>query len=117
MDAKEVVESTQVSTDSQTEDTSHLLFEISQDTYETLQDLVARAEERGLNTDATFWLENMFNKHAKVQCDLWDRADDATTLKQAQKGNSKSIKALLGSLGARDEDLVNKLIAQIRSKK
>jgi hypothetical protein len=114
--ADEVVESKQ-SQDEQTQepDTSYLVFKISQDTYDNLQDLVLRAEERGLNTDATYWLENMFNKHAKVQNGLWDKADDVETYNQAVKGNTKSLRALLGKLGANSDTAVEAIMKQIRA--
>lgn len=105
-----------VGSEEQTVDNTHLLFEISQETYDVLQEFVERAESRGLNTDATYWLESMACKHMKVQNDLWDRADDAATLKRAQNGNRQSIRTVLSTLGIKDENAVDALLKSIAKK-
>ena len=78
-------------------------FTISEECYNTLMEIVNEADSRGLNSSAQFWLERLTKQHAKVQANLWKKADDVSIFTQAQRGSRQAQVALLASLGIKGD--------------
>ena len=87
-----------------TEDKSHLIIEITQECYDEVENIVARATERGLDTSFEGWVCRLTIQHAKVQNKLWDNSDDSSLLKRAKQGHRPSQIAIISSLGLKLSD-------------
>ena len=94
-------------------DDSHLIIIISQETYAIVNEVAERAGGRGLQDGFQFWLERLACQHAKVQENLWNKADDGSMFARAQKGNTQAKLAVLASLGLKGE-AAQKFLASIK---
>ena len=84
-------------------DNSHLIVEITQECYDAIQATRERASGRGLQDGFEYWLCRLAVQHAKVQENLWDKADDSSIFSRAQKGNTQAKIAVLASLGIKGD--------------
>lgn len=98
---------------SQELDNSHLLVEISQECYDAVKAIAERASGRGLQDGFEFWLCRLAQQHAKVQENLWDKADDSSIFTRAQKGNTQAKLAVLASLGIKG-DAAKQMLATLK---
>ena len=94
-------------------DNSHLIVEISQQCYDEVNAIRERASSRGLQDGFDYWLCSLAMKHAKVQENLWNKADDISIFTRAQKGNTQAKMAVLASLGIKG-DAAKAFLANIK---
>ena len=102
-----------VSPEANAPDDSHLIVIVSQECYDTVKEIAERASGRGLQDGFQFWLERLACQHAKVQENLWNKADDGSMFARAQKGNTQAKLAVLASLGLKGE-AAQKFLASIK---
>ncbi len=98
------------------EDTSHLIVEIDQETYDVVNEIAGDAGARGMQDGFEFWLCRLARQHAKVQENLWRRSDDTSMFVRAQRGNKQAARSVLKSLGL-DDKAIDNLIARPTVKK
>ncbi len=97
-------------------DTSYLIVEIDQDTYDVVTAIAEDAGTRGMQDGFEFWLCRLARQHAKVQENLWRRSDDTSMFVRAQRGNKQATRSVLKSLGL-DDKAIDNLIARPTVKK
>jgi hypothetical protein len=83
----------------------HLVVVITQETYDAIRAIADTASERGLQDGFEYWLQRLAVQHAKVQENLWKKADDTSIFARAQKGNTQARVAVLASLGIKGDDV------------
>lgn len=101
-----------LSTMPQTDNDAHLIVEIDQETYDAVSAIATDAGARGMQDGFDFWLCRLAKQHAKVQENLWLRADNGSMFTRAQRGNAQAKRAVLKSLGLDDRAIENFLAQQ-----
>lgn len=94
-------------------DNSYLLVELDQETYDVVAAIAETAGARGMQDGFTFWLCRLAKQHAKVQENLWRKADDTSMFVRAQHGNTQAMIAVLASIGVKG-DKASELLSQLR---
>lgn len=68
-------------------DASHLVVELSQETYDAVMEVVGRATDRGLESSFDHWLRDAIKTGANARLRTWNDRDVVTLFKQASNGN------------------------------
>jgi hypothetical protein len=83
------------------EDNSHLIVELTQESYDVIKDVVDRATARGLDSTFEHWLNDAIKTGARARTRTWDDRDYVTLFKQATSPNAiiaNAAKARLAKL-------------------
>jgi hypothetical protein len=70
------------------EDNSHLIVELTQESYDVIKDVVDRATARGLDSTFEHWLNDAIKTGARARTRTWDDRDYVTLFKQATSPNA-----------------------------
>ena len=76
--------------DASDKDTTHLLVELSQESYDAIKEVVDRATERGLESSFDYWLKDAIKAGSTGRLRTWNDRDVVTLFKQASAGNDKA---------------------------
>jgi hypothetical protein len=69
-------------------DTTHLIVELTQESYDVIKDVVDRATARGLDSTFEHWLNDAIKTGARARTRTWDDRDYVTLFKQATSPNA-----------------------------
>lgn len=72
---------------SSNDNTSQLVVELSQETYDVVMEVVSRATDRGLESSFDHWLRDAIKTGANARLRTWNDRDVVTLFKQASNGN------------------------------
>jgi predicted ATPase len=82
-------------------DNTHLIVELTQESYDVIKDVVDRATARGLDSTFDHWLNDAIKTGARARVRTWDDRDYVTLFKQATSPNAiiaNAAKAKLAKL-------------------
>jgi hypothetical protein len=71
-------------------DESHLIVQLSQQSYDAIREVVERATDRGLESSFEHWLNDAVKTGATARLRTWNDRDIVTLFKQASAGNDKA---------------------------
>ncbi len=75
----------------------HLVVILTQQSYDAIMEVVARATDRGLESSFDHWLNDSVKTGTQARLRTWNDRDVVTLFKQASQGNDKA-KAKLAKL-------------------